>query len=159
MQNAAEIVAKLDAPMPGPRNVELTFYILEAGAQGGTVPAVLEPVTKQMREMFGYQGFRVLDSPVVRAREGHNASVSGTVMTGGKPQGYQMSLRTSAIERTKQAVVRIDEMRFNVGTGSGIPMINTSFEISAGQFAVIGKTGLEGPDRALLLVATSRVIE
>jgi hypothetical protein len=50
-------------------------------------------------------------------------------------------------------------MRFNVGTGSGIPMINTSFEISAGQFAVIGKTGLEGPDRALLLVATSRVIE
>jgi hypothetical protein len=164
MSSIAEVIQKLDSPAPSPKNVEITMFVLEAAAQGGQsgpIPAGLEPVTKQMQTMFGYQSFRVMDAPIMRGREGENTSTSGVLMLGGKPMGYGLRLRPGVIVTGKEPFIRLEALGFNLHSGMAgmnISISTEGVEFAAGQMAVIGKTGLEG-ERTLLLVVTGRIID
>src|SRR5713226_2529576 len=73
MVNAvAEAIKKLDVPPAVPKNIELTFFILlgssQAGGESAKTPADLEPVMKQLRGLFPYTGYRVLDTQLTRTR-------------------------------------------------------------------------------------------
>ncbi len=160
MQNFAEIVQKLDVPAEPPKNVEVITYLLEASgqsAQSGNVPAVLNPVTKQLTELFGYSGFRVLDAALVRTREGEQANTQGKLTFGTTSQGYYLQFRPSVLTSAKGRVIRMERFSFDANALGA--QVRADFEIGEGQKVVVGKTGLEGPDRALVLVVTGRVID
>src|SRR3974390_2908468 len=94
---AESLIHQIDV---APKNIDLSFYILSASPQPNTdkLPAELEPVSKQLRSAFVYQGYKVLETTVIRIREGNGGEVSGQLpgqTTGGAL--YQIRCQRSRV--------------------------------------------------------------
>src|SRR2546425_1040354 len=75
-----DAIRRFDVPPPATKNIELTVYLLMALAEqseGKNTPAELDGVLKQLRSVFTYPGFRLLDTLVVRSRNGMPGEVNG----------------------------------------------------------------------------------
>src|SRR5437867_2495582 len=73
---------RLDVAPAAAKNIDLTVYLLVASAQesgAGKIPAELDPVVKQLKTVFSYTAFRLLDTLVMRSREEAMGEVSGSV--------------------------------------------------------------------------------
>jgi len=178
---AEELIKRYDVPQgrlptPGDRNIEVTAFMLLAGKKaiaGDALPAELDGVAKQLKGVFGYSDFRLLDSTVVRVREGIQAEMSGNAGTTDPnqptmpPSIYQLkfkSARLSAAE--KGSMIRIDGFRFGVRLpypvgsfqpgvgGAGVsPLVNTQY-----QFAEVGfNTELDVREGQKVVVGKSKV--
>jgi len=173
-----EVVKRLDVPAPPPKNVELTVYLV-AGLQQAvqeTVPKELEPVMKQLRGVFSYQGFRVIDTLVVRTRDGQEAEASGVgAATAVPPESgqrtiYQIRLGSVRITPESQGnVIRIDKLKL----GARVPVsvgpnprdyqyldtgFGTNIDVREGQKVVVGKANIDGAN-AMILVVTAKVVD
>ncbi len=166
-----EAIKRFDAPL---RNTELTVHILAGGAQArqqDTIPRELEGVAKQPRSTFSFGGLRVLDTAVIRGREGRQASANGAFST---PPGTTCSIALGGLnisEAAKENVVRIDNLRFNAlipvdprpGSLQQPPGRNAGFatdvDVREGQKAVVGKANIDESGTALILVVTAKVVE
>jgi hypothetical protein len=65
-----EAIKRFDVPA---KNIELTAYLVSALAQSSTqdpLPKELDGVAKELRNIFTYQGYRLLDTMILRCREG-----------------------------------------------------------------------------------------
>jgi len=159
-----EAVKRLDVPSPAPRNIELTGYLLEGSQQpgsGAAVPPELDAVVKQLKAVFAFQELRLLDTLALRSREGEAAvGVNGVLSSGQRPNTpYEFSFRSArstADERGR--LIRIDRLTLNVHS---TPRIGLSADVDfrEGQKVVVGKTGMEGSNRALILVLTGKVVD
>ena len=97
-------------PTRGDRNVEVITYILMAskkGSAGEALPSELDGVAKQLKSVFGYTDFRLLDASVVRAREGISVDTTGNATTGGlesnsPPANYQFAIQERADDSGRQ---------------------------------------------------------
>src|SRR5262249_18325613 len=84
-----DVIKRFDVPPAVTKNIELTAYLVIASEQAeasASVPAELQPVIKQLKGIFAYQGFRLLDTLVVRSREGSGGEMRG-VATRRKGEG------------------------------------------------------------------------
>lgn len=186
MQTAEELVKRYDvsrgtAPS-GNRNIELVAYLMMAapsGNVGDAVPADLDPVAKQLKSLFGYTDFRLLDSTVLRAREGEEAATSGNAgqISGEVPQiaSYHLSYRNAAVNASEQGnVIRLDRFRFDLkvpivsstspdGKAFGFVYsdigFSTNLDIRAGQKVVVGKTKTGSDKSAFILVLTAKAVD
>ncbi len=83
----------------------------------------------------------------------------------GKDQNadYVFRLRSARLGSEGQPrVIRIDGLHFEAGKPSGRGgslSMNAEIDVREGQYAVVGKTGIEGADKALILVLTAKVVE
>jgi hypothetical protein len=155
-----DAIRKLDVAPPPVKNVDLVFYLLAAMKQpGGTVPADLQPVTKQISSIMAYQGFELLDTAILRTRAGGPGQVSG-VLEAAKGRSYRIHFNpvdvTPGPRGNTIRLERLSIMFTGNNPGSGI---ETDLDFTEGQKAVIGKTSLEGPDRALIVVVTAKVVD
>jgi len=152
-----EAVRRLDVPPAAPRNLELTAYILEASQQpeAAALPPELQGVAKQLKSVFGYQGLRLLDTTVIRTRENQPASARGQ-MPYGSAQTASYSLDFQVTRFTDERLIRIDRLRLGVG---GTWPFDTSLDFREGQKVVVGKSGMEGSQKALILVITGKAAE
>jgi hypothetical protein len=170
-----EMIKKLDVPEP---DIELTVYMLVASAQPDGTTALapeLDPVIKQLKGVFSYRAYRLLDSFVLRARVGHGADSDGFLtalaanMPGGAQTTYSFFFRNSAISGVdKNRVVRLDDVRLRVrvphASGGGVnyseSAIHTDFDVREGQKVVVGKSSLvDGSDGALILVVSAKIVD
>lgn len=76
-----EIIKQLDVPAPIKKNIETSVYMIVASTQApsGNMPPQLEPVITQLKSVFSYKGYRLLDSFVLRSRDGEHSETSGFV--------------------------------------------------------------------------------
>lgn len=167
-----EAVKRLDVPAPAAKNVELTAYFL-VGAEketpaGNPVPAELEPLVKQVRSAFAYKNFRLLDTVMLRTRAGQPANVNG-VFSGASPGVWMLSIKSVAPSAGEGgATVRIDGLRAAIQfplppTAKGDVLyrdaiINADIDIREGQKVVVGKSSMEGPEKALIVVLSAKVL-
>lgn len=168
-------IHKLDVPPPAARNVEATFHILAAGgaAPGAPVPAELNSVVEQLFKVFGMKSFRLLETSVIRGREGRNLTTSGVLPVPVKVEAnprYQIHTPRIAISPTEKGnTLRIDNLQFRIqipsakigGAGldwSGVE-IQTDVDIREGQRVVVGKTSLDTSGQAYFLVVSAKVLE
>jgi hypothetical protein len=166
-----DAIQRLDIPQPPPKNVEVTFYLLLAlqqATESGSVPKALEGVTRQLKKVFSYQGFRVLDTMIVRARDGEQGHVSGA---GPAPSGgaeppvrtiYHVAFnRVGVMSDEEGHVIRIDGLNL----GASIPGtvretgFRTDIDVHEGQKVVVGKANIDTSNNAMILVVTARVVE
>jgi len=153
-----EAVRRLDVPAPAPKNLEITAYILEASQQPEaaiSTPAELQGVAKQLKGVFGFQGLRLLDTAVIRVRDGQSASVSGRMPYGSEPYA-RYALEFAVARVTEDRLLRVDRLRLSV---LGTWLLDASVDFKEGQKVVVGKTGIEGSQKALILVVTGKVAE
>ncbi|MCC7156805.1 MAG: hypothetical protein IT161_19665 [Bryobacterales bacterium] len=181
VNDVEEIIKKLDtsrAPTRlASRNIELVFYILVAapkGTSGEALPAELDPVARQLKQVFGYNDFRLVDSSVLRTREGERGEAAGsTIIAGGQGapmSNYQLKFaRTGIASSDKGNVIRIDGFQWSTrvpyslggpGAWSFADVgFNTNLDIREGQKIVVGKAKYEGSDNALVLVITAKAVD
>lgn len=180
-----EAVRKLDVAPPQPSiipNVELTVHLLYgsiAEGQDGQLPGELEGTVRQLRSLFPYKSYRVMDSMILRGREGQKTEYSGIL---GLPAGtnptnqpsiYELAYVPSVVAGTEPRQVRLNELHMGLrlpivsGTfrqGEEVQVqyistgIDTDLDAREGQKTVVGKSNVGGGD-AIILVVTPAVIE
>jgi hypothetical protein len=168
-----EAIQKLDVPPPVEKNVELTFHLLlgTAQAESISVPPDLGGVATQLRSVFGFKSVRVLETSVLRGREGRQLEAKGLVPTSSKlaeTAPYGISVKSVAVNAgEKGAAIRLDGLRFNaqfpIGTPSAIQFqpvgISTDLDVREGQKVVVGKASIDGASQSIFLVVTAKVVD
>lgn len=171
-----DAIRRFDVPAAAPKNVELTAYFVIAsdteGAAGSPLPPDLEPVLKQLRSIFAYKSFAVLDSPLLRMGSGQGGQADGVrAMPTGPPGTTATRLRVrrwTLATGDKGDVVTLDnlsvEVRMPLSQGGANIRIETGgvalerIDLPVGQKVVVGKSNIEGPGKALIVVLSAKVL-
>src|SRR5260370_517022 len=166
-----EMIHRLDVPPAAVKNVEVTIYLLSALGQpaAGGVPAELEGVVKQLKSMFSYKGYQLIDTQVIRVRAGQGGEASAHADSASKSEIKtisQIKFRSASPSTDEKGrAIRIDNLR----VGLKVPVvsdgkvqysdtgINTDLDIREGQKVVVGKANMDGSDRASIVVITAKV--
>ncbi len=174
-----EIIKQLDVAPVTKKNIETTVYMVIASMQASSasVPAELDPVIKQLKGVFNYKSFRLLDSFVLRSRDTEKADTSGFVppLDPNVPAHnkiiYQFQYgRVSLDGSENNRVIRYDRMKLGlkvpipVGTNGQTSYlevgISTDVDVPEGKKVVVGKTSaVEGAESALILVISAKVVD
>jgi|SRR5579871_1919905 len=171
-----EVIKQLDIPPAVKRDIESNVYMIVAsadGSAGGSIPPELEPVIKQLKGIFNYKNFRVLESFVLRSRDGESGETSGMVLTGDTAGvhrvRYDFQYRRVSLDGTDTAKsVRFDHLQLSLKIPVGTPTqityenagISTDVDVPEGKKVVVGKTsGVLGSDSALILVISAKVVD
>lgn len=170
MPAAEQVIKRLDVAVQPPSNVELTFYLVQATHDplpGAVVPPELQSTIAQLKNVFAYQGFQILDTTLVRSRGGRDVAASGVLsLDKDESTPYSLSLRPSVQGDDKARSIRIDELKFNtrmlVNTAPNArnyleASIRADIDVKEGQKVVVGK--VQGSQRALILVVTGKIVD
>lgn len=165
-----EMVKKLDVR---PRDIELTVYLVSGSAQtvGDNLPPELASTAKQLHAIFALKGYKLLESFVVRGREGRVAQTNG--MLTGINSSYVFGYSGASVSGDNPRMVRVDGLSFDVAMPpsnpasvdkNGNPRMNhvgirTDVDAAEGQKVVVGKSNVSGTGDAMILVLTAKVIE
>ena len=167
-----EVIKQLDVAK---KDVETTVYMIIAHLQSGDgtpLPPELDPVVKQLKGLFSYKSFKLLDSFVLRSRDGQAADTSGFVPAPAEKQKtiYQFRYGRMGVQSAEGGhQIRFDNLKF----GLRVPTVNakgeiqyveagisTDVDVPEGKKVVVGKTSaVEGPDSALILVISAKVVD
>ena len=167
------MLKKLDVPAAAQKNVEATFYMILAGPLGdsGSIPSDLTGVVQQLRGVFGLKSFRVLETAVVRGREGKRLETSGLIAPVSKVEAnayYTIGVSNVAINATeKGSTIRLDGLRFNTRLPTGLNNqiqyadagIQTEIDVREGQKVVVGKSSIDTASQSIFLVVTAKVVD
>jgi len=172
-----EIVKQLDVAPVVKKDVETTVYLIVASMQAGSaapLTAELDPVVKQLKNIFNYKSFRMLESFVLRSRDGEHGDTSGFLppletLPPGNKISYNFQYNKVSIDGGDNAkVVHFEHLRMSMRVPIAVPTGNTSVDASIatdvdvpeGKKVVVGKTSaLEGSDGALILVISAKVVD
>lgn len=174
-----EAVKRMDvAPPPSPEarpvpNVELTVHLLYGSAEGGagTIPAELEATVRQLRALFPYKNYRVMDAQVIRGRDAQSVQTDGPLPGSGSAfSNVSIQYRPRVTPGPAPRSVRLEGFQFGVRmqvfsdaakTQSNLVNggIRTEVDVREGQKTVVGKSNIAGTDDAIILVVTPKVIE
>jgi hypothetical protein len=170
--SAEAALKKLDV---APVNVELTVYLVNGwgaahqGTGGDEVPTDLAGTVKQLHALFNYKTYRLIESFVLRGRDGQMASTSGQLP--GTTQSYVFQYVSATVSSGTPRVVHVDRMNLNVNTPSGgknpstgepvyrTATIGTNIDAAEGQKVVVGKSNINGSDDAMILVVTAKIVQ
>lgn len=166
-----KLVGSLDVPPPLRRGVQLTFYLLVAGkaGRGAPLPAELEGVGRQVRELFGLEKVALLETLAMRTTEGSAAELTGAVQGFGNGPGADrcrlLIRQVSLAADERGTVVQLKGLRFdlhwqvvqnNSATESGSSM-ESDIDVREGQKAVLGKLSAGIAGDTVFVVTTARV--
>lgn len=178
MDRAEAFIKRFDVP---PQNVEVTIYIMSALAQPSAtaIPTELEGVIKQLKGMFSYKAYQLIDTQVIRTRAGQGGESSGVVDNGATVKTVSQAKFNSVVVTNGEngRTIRIDNLK--VGLRIPIPVgarpapnsksmsdyqyldtgISTDVDVREGQKIVVGKANMDGSDRASIVVLTAKVVE
>ena len=152
-----EAIKRFDVPT---KNIELTAYLVSALTQASAqepLPKELDGVTKELRNIFTYQGYRLLDKVVLRCREGGPTTVANGSFGQGPAIAYSITLGSVTVSEDNK--IRTIGTNLNLRDSKGGSFfISTGISVREGQKIVVGKTGMGGSD-ALILVVTAKVVD
>lgn len=164
MSAVEDAIKRLDVPAAAPKDIDLVVYLVMASEQppaGGSLPSELQPVADELKKIFSYKSFRLLDSILLRTQPGNRANASGTIAPGGeaKTMMYDFEVQPSAVtEDPNGRLIRLDNLKLRmVGEGRNAG-INTEITVREGQRVVVGKSNI-GTGGSLILVVTAKVTE
>jgi len=175
VQAVADIIKQLDVPSPPAKDVELTAYFLAATpqpTQATDLPPELNEVATQLKKVFNLRGFRLLNSTVLRIRDGEGGHTQGAA--GQPPSGAEFFLQITGMDigaGEKEPIIHLHRLNFSISatptpaegklsTGkTSSAQIATDIDVPVGQKVVVGKTSFETSDNAMVLVLTARVVD
>ena len=158
-----EAVKKIDVP---PLDFELTVYLISTTAQAGDQsPEALASTAKQLHGVFAYKGYQLLDSFVLRGRDGQNSgSAEGTL----KNATYTFRYNRASVHDGTPRIVNLQSLNLQVRTPSGYhdekgniqyksTGLSSDIDIRDGQKVVVGKSDINNGENPLILVVTAKV--
>lgn len=164
MAAVEDAVKRLDIPAAAPKDIDLVVYMVVASEQTATdggLPPELQPVADELKKIFSYKSFRLLDSILLRTQPGNRAETSGVIAPGQEAKiPYGFSVQPSAVtEDPKGRLIRLDNLSLSLRvTGGESAGIRTEITAREGQKVVVGKSNIGG-GQSLILVVTAKVTE
>jgi hypothetical protein len=164
MTAVEDAIKRLDVPASAPKDIDLIVYLVVASEQpsaGGGLPPELQPVADELKKIFSYKGFRLLDSILLRTQPGNRATASGTIAPSGetKTMMYNFEVQPSAVtEDPNGRLIRLDNLNLSMVGGDHNAGIRTEITVREGQRVVVGKSNM-GTGGSLILVVTAKVTE
>jgi len=147
-------------------NVALTVYLVSGLAQAepsakDDVPQALAETLQQLRGVFTYKSYRLIDTVMLRGR-----NFSGAEVAGGLPDNSHYDFKYARARVTPDAprLVHLDGLRLEITrrrlsqTVATVAFVSTDLDIKDGQKTVVGKSAVNGGD-AVFLVIVAKVIE
>jgi hypothetical protein len=164
VESIEEAVKKLDLP---PIDYELTVFLISSSPQlGDQLPDALASTAKQLHGVFAYKGYQLLDSFVLRGRDGQSGSADGTV----KNSTYSFAFNRASVLDGSPKIVGIQNLRLTIRIPSGARTdkgqpeykttgVATDIDVRDGQKVVVGKSDVNNGENPLILVVTAKVVE
>jgi hypothetical protein len=159
-----EAVKNLDV---APLDFELTVYLISTTAQlGDQLPEALAPTAKQLHGVFAYKGYQLLESFVLRGRDGQGGSADGTIKNSTYSFRYN---RASALEGPPK-IITLQNLNLTIRMPTGMRNdkgqpeykttgVSTDIDIRDGQKVVVGKSDMNNGESPLILVVTAKIVE
>jgi len=157
-------------PPPSPQpNVELTVYLLFGAAKEAgpdAVPQDLASTVKQLKSIFPYKSYKVMDTWMTHSRDQQTTESSGTLP--GSQISYTFRVQPSIAVGSAPRSVRLGNLRLGLrmpfaGPGGGTFFqdvgLNTDLDAKEGQKTVVGKSNISGSEDALILVVIPKVVD
>lgn len=175
-----KLIQRFDVPPPPVQNIEVTLYLMSALPQPspGSVPPELDGVIKQLKSMFSYKGYQLIDTQVIRVRAGQGGEASGVVdhapSVNGNKTISQVKFKSASVSTDEKGrQIRVDGLKVGLkipvsssASASGQKQfqyldtgISTDVDVHEGQKVVVGKANMDGSDRASIVVLTAKVVE
>jgi hypothetical protein len=162
-------------PASTAQDVELTVYFLGIMDEDfAPPPGPLRDVVAELKKAFPFQGYKLLETLVLRTRVGEDSQIEGllpeTLGEETPPKTYTFQSRVVSIEpRPNSQLVRFGSVRATIrlpiyrGPNINVTVenieINTGLEVPDGKTVVVGKAGAVGESQGYLLVLTARVVK
>lgn len=168
VMTAEDAIKELDVPSAAHKDIDLTVFFVIGSDQtnlaGSAIPADLQSTVATLKSTFPFKTYALLDALSLRSRSGVGAETSG-VLTGNRIT--QFRVRSATLE--PNSMIRLDQLKAGLRTpipeGQGkITYIDTGIstdvvDVKEGQKLVVGRSSVDGPDKALFLVLIAKVIE
>jgi hypothetical protein len=164
---AEEAIKQLDVPSAAEKDIELTIYFVVGSDQpnlaGNPIPQDLQSTVAALKSTFPFKGYVLLDVLSLRARSGVGADTTGQA---GGNRLTQFRIRSASIEGDG-SMIRLDGLhaglRIPHPDGSKLQYIDTGIstdvvDVKEGQKLVVGRSSLDGPEKALFLVLIAKII-
>jgi hypothetical protein len=150
LERIESTLAEFDRPKPV---VRLAFQIIEANGSQDVDPRIAD-VESALRQLFRFEGYRLIGEVMVHATEGTELFQEFTVEELDGPAAIESVIRNVRTSSSGGSVQM--EVRFHVG---GHTVMGTSVRVRAGQTAVLGRTpGMIG-GRHLILAVRPELID
>lgn len=167
MAAAEEAIKQLDVPSAAQKNIELTVYFVAGTDQekgfGNPVPPELQSTVTQLKNTFPFRNYGLLDVLSLRTRSGVGAQTVGQY--GSRLTDFRV--RSASLDGDG-SMIRLDGLhaglRNPITDGPGkITYVDTGIsadvlDVKEGQRLVVGRTSMDGPEKALFLVLIAKVI-
>ena len=171
VMTAEGAIQQLDVPGAARKDIDLTvFFVIGTDqtvpgpAAGSPIPADLQSTVATLKTTFPFKNYTLLDALSLRARSGVGADTSG-VLSGNRITQFRVGSATLE----PNSMIRLDRMKAGLRTpgpeGQGkITYIDTGIstdvvDVKEGQKLVVGRSSVDGPDRALFLILIAKVVE
>ena len=180
IEQVERIVKQLDAEQEPPAqpvttDCQVTVYVLGGtNTQSGDaqLPPGLIPVVKQLKAVFPYQSYRLLETLSQRSRVGTGPGLKGAFppfagSNSNIPSEYSLTYILSSVSNQRgQGIIRINDFDFGLrstlrvdnSTRIGNADVKTSFDVKSGQKIVIGNATVTGQE-AIFLVVEAKPVE
>ena len=169
LETALSLIDYLDAES---RDLELRVHVLAAQETAGDpLPEAVDSVARELAKVFGYGGFELLETILLRAKDSSGASVQGGLLgSDGVMSRYELAFdRARFIPQEESGDpeiaqrgnrLRFDRFRFMMKTGEQPPAVTlrTDVEVQEGQTAAVGKATPGGLGRALVILVEARSV-
>jgi hypothetical protein len=146
-------------------NVALTVYLVSGLAQAepsakDDVPQALAETLQQLRGVFAYKSYKLIETVTLRGR-----NFSGSEVAGGLPDSSRYNFRYARARVSPDAprLVHLDGLRLEITRRRTdrpdiVALVSTDLDIKDGQKTVVGKSAVNGGD-AVFLVIVAKVID
>ncbi|HEY4364739.1 MAG TPA: hypothetical protein VGN17_27485 [Bryobacteraceae bacterium] len=167
-------------------NIELTVYVVSGLAQpqagaATELPDDLAATMNQMRGVFSYKTYRLVNAFTLRGRNGGGAEMAGDLPMNGWT--YDFKYGSANVFENSPGIVHINRLRLEIakrgnvltrsnlnGTSVGpatattmtvgsnaVALVSTDLDVKEGQKTVVGQSAVNGTD-ALFLVIVPKVV-
>jgi hypothetical protein len=164
MSAIEDAIKRLDVPAAAPKDIDLVVDMILASdhsAADGTLPSELQPVADELKKIFSFRSFRLLDSILLRTQPGNRARTNGVIaLASDSKANYSFEVQPSAVTEDPQGrLIRLDDLTLNISLpGDRNAGVRTEITVREGQRVVVGKSNI-GTDQSLILVVTAKVTE
>ncbi len=164
---AEDAIKQLDVPGAAPKDIDLTVFFVVGSDQsapaGNPIPADLQSTVAALKTTFPFKTYVLLDVLAVRTRSGVSADTSGQ-LSGGRFTAFHV--RSASVEADGSNIrleglhagLRIPHMSEQKLSYNDTGISTEVVDVKEGQKLVIGRSSLDGPDKALFLVLIAKVM-
>lgn len=174
VDEAERLIHKYYKPRPPKaatdRNVELTLSVIQGrnSPDPSDTPPTLSAVVTQLKQASQLTSFRLLESQIIRMREGSKVETTGVIAWMDAPEAVSPTYNFNSIVRLSGNTVQLDDLHFNIRLfykdiinkyNSREVGINSSLDLTPGQQVVVGKANASAKDGALILVLSAKIVD